>query len=65
MRTSSYVNLVAGRTRQQLLELHQKSSTEIIVAIDFLPFHAPPEDETARQAVYLDGHVAPGVPAKL
>jgi prepilin-type N-terminal cleavage/methylation domain-containing protein len=57
---TSYDNRAIGQTRQELIERVQLPSPEIVVLWDMLPFHGPPEEFGSQQALFLDGHVAPG-----
>jgi prepilin-type N-terminal cleavage/methylation domain-containing protein/prepilin-type processing-associated H-X9-DG protein len=59
----SYVYHVGGQSRESLLERFQTPSTEIFVANDREPFHGG-ADDTSHNALFLDGHVGVGFPAK-
>ena len=59
----SYAYHVGSESRESLLERLQKPSTEIFIANDEGPYHGG-EGETAHNALYLDGHVAPGMIVK-
>jgi prepilin-type N-terminal cleavage/methylation domain-containing protein/prepilin-type processing-associated H-X9-DG protein len=59
----SYAYHVGGQSRESLLERFQTPSTEIFVANDREPFHGG-EGETSHNALFLDGHVGVGFPAK-
>jgi prepilin-type N-terminal cleavage/methylation domain-containing protein/prepilin-type processing-associated H-X9-DG protein len=60
---TSYDYSAGGRSREELVEQQQKSSTEIIIANDAEPFHGG-VDETSHNALFLDGHVGVGVAPK-
>jgi prepilin-type N-terminal cleavage/methylation domain-containing protein len=60
----SYDYRASGSTRVKLMEQYDKPSCEIVIAYDWQPFHGPPDEVTSHQALYLDGHVAPGMGQK-
>jgi Tfp pilus assembly protein PilE len=63
---TSYATFEGGQTRPQILDRPRAPfqqpapSQEIVIACDAYPFHGSAGDEASQQAVYLDGHVAPG-----
>lgn len=54
-----YPSLLAGRTRQEVLDsrLGQLGSGDVWIVFDFGPFHGSPGEDGSRNFVYLDGHV--------
>jgi prepilin-type processing-associated H-X9-DG protein len=60
---TSYAYFAGWRTREQLMESHEKPSTEIIILSDHEPFHGG-VGESSHNALFLDGHVGTGIGVK-
>ena len=61
---AKYEYRVGGLTRLQVMEGWSSPSVEIVMAIDSLPYHGPPDTQSSYNVLYLDGHVGPGLPKR-